>query len=65
MTDSTTATSISPAAGGKGAKFSKTTVPAWLMRQLKLKHGDQLTWELDKDEEGWFVKVRPKKIAHE
>ena len=52
-----TTTTIVPAK--PGSPFARTTVPQWLMKQLKLKHGDFLEWELDKDNHGWFVRLEP------
>jgi len=63
MSDSTTATTISIAK--PGTRFVKTTVPQWLVKQLKLDPGDKFEWELDKDEKGWVIKLRPKKVENE
>ena len=36
----------------------RTTVPAFAISQLGLKKGDVLRWEIDKDEDGLFLKIR-------
>jgi len=60
MSDRTTATTISIAK--PRTHFVKTTVPQWLVKQLKLNPGDKFEWELAMDDDGWYVKLRPKYI---
>ena len=38
----------------------RTPIPATYARDLGLEPGDQITWELDKDSQGKFLKVRKK-----
>ena len=40
------------------AKSLRATVPMSIVKQLDLKEGQHLGWELDKDGNGWFVVVR-------
>ena len=37
----------------------RTTVPAFAISQLGLKKGDVLRWEIDKDDDGIFLKIKP------
>ena len=36
----------------------RTTVPAFVISQLDLKKGDVLRWEIDKEENELFLKIR-------
>ena len=59
MSDRTTATTIVPAT--PGSAYGRTAIPKTLMDMLKLGFGDKLEWEIDKDEQGWVIKLRPRK----
>ena len=39
----------------------RTTVPAFAISQLGLEKGDILRWEIDRDENGHFLKLRQRK----
>ena len=39
------------------ANSLRTTVPMSIVKQLKLEQGDQLDWDLDKEDKMWIVKV--------
>ena len=58
MTD-TTATTTTVGVAKAGTNFVRTSIPQWMAKHFKLKPGDELVWELDKDDGGWVIKVRP------
>jgi len=63
MPSSTEATTIVPATT-KGDSV-KTTVPLWLVRQMGLKAGDKLHWQLVPREGEFEIKVRAIKIEED
>ena len=40
------------------AKSLRATIPMSIVKQLDLKKGDYLAWNLDKDKKGWIITVR-------
>jgi len=42
------------------AKSLRTIVPIHIVNQMKLEQGDQLDWDLDKDNGSWIAIIRKK-----
>jgi len=59
MIDRTETTTIVPSAPKSNA--ARTAVPQSIMKLLKLEFGDKLTWDLDKDSDGWVIHLRSRK----
>ena len=38
----------------------RTTIPAFIAKQMKLSVGDTLDWDLDKNNDKWFATVQKK-----
>ena len=53
-----TATSIT--AARSGTESLRTTIPAWVVKHMKLTSRDRLDWTLDKDGNVWMVRVEKK-----
>lgn len=53
-------TTLTPATAN--SKSLRTTVPAGIVRQFRLKEGDKLSWEIEAKEDKLIIVVRPEVI---
>jgi len=54
-------TTLTPATAN--SKSLRTTVPAGIVRQFRLKEGDKLSWEIEAREDKLIIVVRPEVIG--